>query len=74
MIAALREAEESALELGLPFRPKAIYVSNTNSVQGQVLDSHTVPFENRSARPILIWRHLVEHHGIDPKKLQFTVT
>lgn len=69
MIATMKDTEKSAKNLGLPFLPKAIYVSNTNAVQGHGIDSATVPFENRSARPILIWRHLVENHGIDPSKI-----
>lgn len=69
MMVAMKETEKSASELGLPFRPKAIYVSNTNAVQGQKMDAVTVPFESRSARPILIWRHLVENHGIDPSTI-----
>lgn len=69
MLAALKQTEKSAADLGLPFCPKAIYVSNTNAVQGLGMDNVNVPFESRSARPILIWRHLVEHHGIDPAKI-----
>jgi type III restriction enzyme len=28
-----------------------------------------VPFKERQARPILIWRHLVEHAGVDPASI-----
>lgn len=66
MMGRIKEAEEAAKSLFLPFKPKAIYVSNTNAVHGKGMDDIHAPFENREARPILIWRHLVEHHGIDP--------
>jgi type III restriction enzyme len=70
MLDSLYRTEEAAVNLGLPFRPKAIYVSNTNVVSGNGnVDSAHTPFENRQARPILIWRHLVESHKIDPLKI-----
>ena len=56
--------QQKTLQLQKPFLPKAIYVSNTNKV-GDKQDILQVPFEQRQARPILIWRHLVEHHHID---------
>ncbi|MDC6128997.1 hypothetical protein [Burkholderia gladioli] len=63
----MAEAVRSAADLGLPFRPKAIYVSSTNTVDGSAIrDDLIKPFAERQARPILIWRHLVENAGIDP--------
>jgi type III restriction enzyme len=60
-------AHRATTTLGLPFRPKAIYVSNTNAADGvSIKDDVARPFRERQARPILIWRHLVEHAGIDP--------
>lgn len=70
MLDNMRRVEDSAKNLGLPFEPKAIYVSQTNVVSGKGnVDNLHSPFEQRQARPILIWRHLVENHGIDPSKI-----
>ncbi len=52
---------------GLGFKPKAIYVCKTNMTDDGGKDDHTKPFEQRSAPPIRIWRHLVEERKIDPK-------
>lgn len=70
MLDNMQKVEDSAKNLGLPFEPKAIYVSQTNVVSGKGnVDNLHAPFEQRQARPILIWRHLVENHGIDPAKI-----
>lgn len=70
MIDNLRQVEDAASNLDLPFRPKAIYVSATNVVPGKGnMDDIHIPFEERQARPILIWRHLVENHHIDPASI-----
>jgi type III restriction enzyme len=70
MIDNLKRVEASALQLGLPFKPKAIYVSDTNLVSGKGnTDNPQQPFNQRQARPILIWRHLVENLGIDPASI-----
>jgi type III restriction enzyme len=67
LLEAMGEAEGAAKALGVPFRPKAIYVSTTNAADGVTIrDDVARPFRERQARPILIWRHLVEHAGIDP--------
>lgn len=66
MIETMKHVEATAAQIALPFRPKAIYVSNTNAVNETSIDNVHVNFEQRQARPILIWRHLVEHLGIDP--------
>jgi type III restriction enzyme len=54
---------------GLGFRPKAIYVCKTNMTDDGGKDDHTKPFEQRSAPPIRIWRHLVEERKVDPKTI-----
>jgi type III restriction enzyme len=71
MLDDMRKVTRSAQELGLPFEPKAIYVSNTNVVSSKAVFKDTVatPFEKRHARPILIWRHLVENRGVDPSEI-----
>lgn len=68
MLSSMEEARAAAAAAGLPFRPKAIYVSDTNVVSGLV-DNATLPFAERQARPIQIWRHLVENRGIDPANI-----
>jgi len=70
MLADMKAVENSAEDLGLDFKPKAIYVSTTNVVEMAILeDSTKTPFEQRNARPIVIWRHLVEEGEIDPKEI-----
>lgn len=67
MVAEMDQAKKAALKLGLAFTPKAIYVSNTNVPDGtSIRDDMARPFKQRMARPILIWRHLMERKGIDP--------
>ncbi|PZN81850.1 MAG: hypothetical protein DM484_07505 [Candidatus Methylumidiphilus alinenensis] len=68
MMDSMKRVDASSQALVLPFRPKAIYVSTTNAVHGGMDNCH-VSFESRQARPILIWRHLVEHHGINPSEI-----
>lgn len=63
----MRKAEDDARSLGLSHTPKAIYVSTTNTVDGATAkDDSLRPFKERMARPILIWRHLVEARDVDP--------
>lgn len=69
MLSTMHKLEASANNLGLPFKPKAIYVTNTNIVSGGYADNIHLPFEERQSRPILIWRHLVEHQGVDPDSI-----
>ncbi|QQC62776.1 DEAD/DEAH box helicase family protein [Paraburkholderia ginsengisoli] len=54
---------------GLGFRPKAIYVSKTNIGDDGQKDDHALPFQQRQAPPIRIWRYLVEKKGVDPKSI-----
>jgi type III restriction enzyme len=68
--AEMKKADATAARVALGFRPKAIYVSNTNVVDGSSTKEDAArPFTDRMARPILIWRHLVENGGIDPKEI-----
>lgn len=70
LLAEMKKADATADRLGLEFRPKAIYVSNTNVVDGSsVKEDMARLFTERMARPILIWRHLVENGGVDPKDI-----
>ena len=70
LLAEMRKADIAAARLNLDFRPKAIYVSNTNVADGvSTKEDAGRPFTERLARPILIWRHLVEHGGVDPKEI-----
>lgn len=71
MLADMVKAEQEAAQEGLEGRPKAIYVCNTNIVEGNAFqkDDARRPFLQREAPPILIWRHLTEQHGIDPSTI-----
>ncbi|HEY2536022.1 MAG TPA: DEAD/DEAH box helicase family protein [Solirubrobacteraceae bacterium] len=65
------EAERDAAAYGFDGEPRAIYVCNTNIVAGNAneRDDPKQPFTSRQAPPILIWRHLVESHRIDPDEI-----
>ena len=70
LLAEFRKAEVAAARIGLDFSPKAIYVTNTNVADGtSVKEDASRPFHERLARPILIWRHLVEAAGVDPSQI-----
>ena len=71
LIDDLRQAEADAEAYGLPGKPKAIYVSQTNIVEGNAYqtDDPKQPFGQRQAPPILIWRSLVNRHGVDPESI-----
>ena len=70
MLADMADARDAAALLPVPFRPKAIYVCSTNTVDGVPIGEDIKrPFDERQARPILIWRHLVENAGINPEKI-----
>jgi len=63
-------AKMAAKKQGLRFSPKAIYVSNTNMPDGaSIKEDLARPFRQRMARPILIWRHLVEKQKVDPSEI-----
>jgi len=65
----LEQATTEAKAVGVDFTPKAMYVCNTNTVADtpSLMDNPKRPFAQRQAPPILIWRHLVEQRGVDPK-------
>ena len=69
MLHDMRETEATCLKYGCDFLPKAIYVSNTNILSHtSEMDDIMVPFEERKARPIQIWRYLV-NKGINPSEI-----
>ncbi len=67
LIADMHDAEAEASAHGVG-KPKAIYVSKTNIVEGNSLqkDDPKQPFKQRRSPPILIWRHLTENCDVDP--------
>jgi len=70
MLAEMAVAATAAAAVNPPFQPKAIYVSNTNIIDGvTVKDDMARSFKERQARPILIWRHLVEQCGVAPETI-----
>ena len=70
LLGTMRKSESEAKKLRLPIRPKAIYVSTTNTVDGVPMREDIArPFHERMARPILVWRHLVEHGKVDPAEI-----
>ncbi|MFV1581995.1 hypothetical protein VWY74_20610 [Phaeobacter sp. JH20_24] len=70
LLADLKIAQEVTRDHKLPFTPKAIYVCSTNTVDGMsIAEDLKRPFKDRQARPILIWRHLVEVAKIKPEKI-----
>ena len=65
----MKETEEATIKYDCRFLPKAIYVSDTNMLLAtSETDNHLVPFNERRARPIKIWRHLVEQ-GVPPGEI-----
>lgn len=65
----MRDVEELCEKYDCDFRPKAIYVSNTNVLaKTSQVDNIMVPFSERLARPIQIWKYLVEH-GVAPDEI-----
>jgi type III restriction enzyme len=67
MLAAMKSYAKKAKRLNVGFQPKAIYVCRTNISQiDGTKDIASRPFAERQAPPILIWRYLVEKHGINP--------
>lgn len=69
LLSDMKETVEAAKKYDCRFLPKAIYVSDTNMLLAtSEVDSPLVPFSERSARPIKIWRHLVEQ-GVPPEEI-----
>lgn len=67
----MAEADKDAQALSLEWRPKAIYVSETNRVADNAfeMDDPKRPFGEREAAPIQIWKYLVEQKGVDPAEV-----
>lgn len=62
----MRDVEQLCEKYNCDFRPKAIYISNTNVLAKiSQVDNIMVSFNERLARPIQIWKYLVEH-GVSP--------
>lgn len=70
LLAAFNAATAASAAERLDFRPKAIYVSKTNIMEGNALqpDDPKRPFARRQAPPILIWRYLVDQ-GVPPEEI-----
>lgn len=68
LLADWQDATREAEALDLDFRPKSIYVCNTNVLADtpNLTDDPKQPFNQRQAPPILVWKYLVEQMGIDP--------
>lgn len=68
---AYEQVVQQARTEGTNFKPKAIYVCNTNIVadDAQRTDEPKQPFLQRQAPPILIWRHLTENLSVNPKEV-----
>jgi type III restriction enzyme len=71
MLADMKDAEADAAEYGVDTAPKAIYVCKTNVLADDAYrkDNPQQPFGQRQAPPILIWRYLTEHCGVDASEI-----
>jgi type III restriction enzyme len=71
LIAEFKKIERDVKKYNVPGKPKAIYVSNTNVLAdgSNEKDNPKRPFAQREAPPILIWRHLTEHHKVPPSQI-----
>lgn len=70
LLEAMDLADKKAVELDAGFRPKAIFVCQTNiNPEDGSHDLPTKPFDQRKAPPIAIWRYLVGKKGIDPSEI-----
>lgn len=69
LLSDMKETEEVAKKYDCRFLPKAIYVSDTNMLLAtSEVDNPLVPFNERRARPIKIWKYLVEQ-GVPPEEI-----
>jgi type III restriction enzyme len=70
LIVDWKKMNDLALQRGLKGL-KVIYICKTNVLEKEKFerDNSNLPFDQRKAPAILIWRHLVEHCRIDPKKI-----
>lgn len=71
LLSDMAEATADATAHDVKGSPKAIYVCQTNIVEGNayVRDDPKQPFLQRQAPPILIWRYLTENCGVDPASI-----
>lgn len=69
MVSNMVKVEQQCRSYNMNFRPKAIYVTNTNVVSGIEKDDIKQHFNDRKARPIVIWKYLVNQKGIDPSNI-----
>lgn len=71
LMAEYKKIVRDANKFGVPGKPKAIYISNTNLVAdgSKRKDNPKRPFNKREAPPILIWRYLTEKHKISPRSI-----
>lgn len=76
LIADMQEAEADAQAQGVSWLPKAIYVCQTNIVEGNAFQKEDPkqPFLHRQSPPILIWRYLTEQCGVDPATIAVYAT
>lgn len=69
LLDGMKEWNSAANAIDLPIVPKAIYVSTTNTVDGATpAEDAAKPFDERQARPILIWKYLVQK-GVPPEQI-----
>lgn len=69
LLSDIKETEKAIKRYECRFLPKAIYVSNTNMLLAtSEVDNYLLPFNERKARPIKIWKHLVSQ-GIQPDEI-----
>lgn len=69
LLSDMKETEIVARKYDCRFLPKAIYVSDTNMLLAtSEVDNPQVPFDERRARPIQIWKHLVSQ-GVPPEEI-----
>jgi type III restriction enzyme len=71
MLDDLKQADADATAAAMAEPPKAIYVCQTNIVEGNAYqtDDPKQAFSERQAPPIVIWRYLVDHHGLNPDSI-----
>lgn len=70
LISTLEITDRKSFELEASFRPKAIFVCQTNiNPEDGTRDLPSKPFDQRKAPPIAIWRYLVGKKGVDPQDI-----
>jgi type III restriction enzyme len=70
MVRSVKACTREAVNEGLPGTPKAVYICKTNiSEETGERDNQRQPFLQRTAPPILIWRHLTEKLRVRPSEI-----